>query len=275
MKKIAILGGLAAVSLAFSPLHTSGPYLDSQGRAWDVLPALADYASAAEFDALFAREVFTTRDGNAFQLDRPWTLAEELTNQALGQIHQGAGASRVPGGGIRAIVNLTHPVDEEYRAAYNNNVPTIQSHVVGVVNSADSTMKANWGIDLVPKKGYAWDSNDAGDIVQLLDEAYSEGGGLNGQDMMIAYSNDPTPGGAIGVAYLGLPRALVKKYQSYEANITEHEVGHTYTLNHCCDGNCTMQAVLDIGAFHGFHNYSESCSGQNHYTLMNNQRNRY
>ncbi|RMH04793.1 MAG: hypothetical protein D6702_02250 [Planctomycetota bacterium] len=272
MKQILILGGLAAAGLAFVPLTTSGPYLDSHGRVWNQLPRLSDYSSAAEFDALFAHEVFTTRDGHRFQIDRPWTPEEAAAN-AGGSIHRDPG--QVPGGSIRAVVNLTHPVDEEYRSSFNNNIPNIRSHVIGVINSADSAMKANWGIDLVPKKGYKWDSRDNADIAQLLDEAYTEGHGLNGQDMMIAFSNDPTPGGAIGIAYIGLPRALIKKYGNSEANITEHEVGHTYTLQHCCDGNCTMQAYLDIGAFHGFHNYQESCSGQNHYRTMNNQRNRY
>ena len=273
MKHLAILGSLAAGGLAFAPLNTAGPYIDSQGRAWNQLPALSDYASAAEFDLEFAHEVFTTREGHRFQIDRPWTPEEEAAAAGNGLVHNGAG--QVPGGSIRAAVYGMHPVDEEYRNAFNNNIPNVRSHVIGLINSADAAMKANWGIDLVPRKGYKWDSRDSADIVQLLNEAYSEGGGLNGQDMMIAFSNDPTPGGASGVAYLGLPRGLIKKYGNAEANITEHEVGHMYTLNHCCDGNCTMQAYLDIGAFHGFHNYQESCSGQNHYNTMNNQRNRY
>ncbi len=273
LKKLSLLGGLAAASLAFAPLTTSGPYLDSQGRVWAQLPSLGDYPSAADFDREFAHEVFTTRDGHRFQIDRPWTPEEEAAQSGSSHVHTNPGT--VPGGSIRAAVYGTHPVDEEYRSSFNNNIPAIRSHVIGLINSADSAMKANWGIDLIPRKGYKWDSNDSGDIVQLLDEAYAEGGGLNRQDMMIAFSNDPTPGGAIGVAYLGLPRGLIKKYGNAEANITEHEVGHMYTLNHCCDPNCTMQAYLDTGAFHGFHNYSESCSGQNHSAVMNNQRNRY
>ena len=36
-----------------------------------------------------------------------------------------------------------------------------------------------------------------------------------------------------------------------------------------------MQAFLDTGAFGNFHSYNESCSGQNHANVMNNQRNRY
>ncbi len=274
MKNLVILGSLAAASLAFAPLTTSGPYLDSQGNAWTQLPSLNDFTTAAEFDLAFSHEVFTTRDGHQFQLDRPWTPEEEAAAAASNQIKGQAGAARVPGGSIRATVNCTHPCDEEYIAAFSS-IPAVRSHVIATVNSGDAAMKANWGIDLVPKKGKRWDSNDGADIVGLLDEAYAENGGLNGQDMMIAFSNDPTPGGAIGVAYLGLPRQLIKKYLSYEDNILEHETGHNYTLQHCCDGNCTMQSVLDIGAFGGFHNYSESCSGQNHYSTMNSQKNRY
>ncbi len=273
MKTLALLGGLALASFAFTPVQTSGPYVDSTGHVWAQLPSLADY-TADEFDARFAHEIFTTQDGHQFQIDRPWTPEEAAQNALNGQIRQFTTPSSYPGGSVRASVRTGHPVDEEYRSAFNNNIPSIRSHVISVVNSADAAMKANWGIDLVPTKGGKWDSNDRADIVGLLDEAWREWGTI-GQDMMIANSNDPTPGGAIGVAYIGLPRQLVKKYLNDEANIMEHETGHTYTLQHCCDPNCTMQAVLDIGAFGKFHNYQESCSGQNHYSVMNQQKNRY
>lgn len=271
----AITIGILAAAIA-TPLATgTGKYVDSTGKVWNELPKLSDYPSAEAFDARFATEVFTTADGHRFQIDRPWTAEEESYYRMLeGFIGQNAGNGS--GNGLRATVTCTHPVDEEYQAAFPNR-STLRRHVIDMVELADNALESNWGINLVPRKGYNWDSNDSGDIVDLLNEAYNEGGRLNGQDMMIALSNDPTPGGAIGVAYLGLPRQLVKKYgsQSTEAAICQHETGHTYTLQHCCDGNCIMQAFLDTGAFGNFHNYSESCSGQNHANVMNNQRNRY
>lgn len=266
----AAIAALAAASLSHD---TSGPYVDSLGNVYDSLPAPSDYPSFAAFDARFGTEVFTTRDGHRFQIDRELTPQEIADNLALQQLMQNWRFFQGSGNNVRASVSTNNPCDEEFRA----NFPTtndLRNFVVSTVSSSESQMLSAWGIDLVPTKGALWDSADSADIVGLLDEAFREHG-YAGTDMMNAWSDDPTSGGAIGVAYLGLPRALVKEYQTFEANIHEHEVGHTYTLNHCCDGNCTMQAVLDVGAFHGFHNYVENCSGQNHTSVMNNQKNRY
>jgi len=55
----------------------------------------------------------------------------------------------------------------------------------------------------------------------------------------------------------------------------QHEAGHNYTLQHCCDNGCIMLSYLVAANLGSFHNYNESCSGQNHYNVMNNQKNRY
>jgi hypothetical protein len=263
----------AALGATGASTHNSGPYVDSQGGVWLELPNPADYPSAAAFDALFAREVFTTRDGHRFQLDRPLTDAELAVARVNQQIRRQFRNAQGSGNHVRASVSTNNPVDEEFRGLFANTM-ALKNYVTGEVATADASMNSQWGIDIVPTKGAAWDSNDTADIVQLLDESYREHG-LDGMDMMNAWSADSTPGGAIGVAYIGLPRLLVKKYQSFEGNILEHEIGHTYTLQHCCDGNCCMQAALDPGALGGFHNYNEGCSGQNHSSVMNNQKNRY
>lgn len=274
MKKVLLpLIALPALAAAALDPDTGGPYRDSAGRLWDQLPDPDAYASYAEWDAKFGHEVFTTRDGESFQIDRKLTAEEIAENIAVGQMLNGFRRSQGSGNGLRASVSTNNPVDEEYRALYSTTT-ALKNAIFAEVNDADAAMKANWGIDIVPTKGAFWDSNDSADIVGLLNEAFNEHG-YAGMDMMNAWSADPTPGGAIGVAYIGLPRALVKKYNGWEGNILEHEIGHTYTLEHCCDGNCTMQAVLDTGALGNFHNYSESCSGQNHYSVMNNQKNRY
>ncbi len=274
MKNVLIpLLAVGTLAATMTNPNTSGPYLDSQGTSYDALPAPSDFPTYADFDARFAAETFTTRSGDRFQLDRELTPAEIAVNQANQQLNQGWRTFQGSGNNVRASVSTNNPCDEEFRANFATT-SALQTAVIGFVNSADSAMLANWAIDLVPTKGAFWDSNDSADIVGLLDEAYAEHG-LNGTDMMNAWSDDPTSSGAIGVAYIGLPRLLVKEYLTFEANILEHEVGHTYTLNHCCDGNCTMQSVLDTGAFHGFHNYNENCSGQNHFQVMNIQKNRY
>lgn len=274
MKKLLLsLVALPAVAaLALDP-DTSGPYWDSHGRAWDRLPSPDDYATYAEFDGKFAHEVFTTRDGHRFQIDRNLSAEEIAVNVAISQLMGGFQRTQGSGSGLRAAVSTNNPVDEEYRALYSS-VSSLRAAILAEVADADAGMLANWGIDIVPTKGAAWDSKDTADIVGLLDEAFREHG-YAGQDMMNAWSADPTSGGAIGVAYIGLPRALVKKYNGWEGNILEHEIGHTYTLQHCCDSSCTMQAYLDTGALGNFHAYVESCSGQNHYNVMNNQKNRY
>lgn len=273
MKKLLLpLSGFALAAATLST-DTSGPYVDSQGNAYAELPKPSDFATVAEYDARFAHEVFTTRNGDRFQLDRELTPQEIADNLAKQQVNNNWRTFQGSGNNVRASVSTNNPCDEEFRANFAT-VTDLRNFVTGVVTSSEAHMLATWGIDLVVTKGAAWDSRDTADIVGLLDEAFAEHG-YAGMDMMNAWSDDPTSGGAIGVAYLGSPRLLVKEYQTFEANIHEHEVGHTYTLNHCCDGNCTMQAVLDTGAFHGFHNYQENCSGQNHTSVMNSQKNRY
>lgn len=267
---ILAVGALAAASL--SP-DTAGPYVDSQGIVYDRLPSPADFPSYADFDARFASEIFTTRNGDRFQIDRELTPQEIAENLAKQQLNNGWQFFQGSGNNVRASVSTNNPCDEEFRANFATT-NDLKNFILSTVSSSESKMLSTWAIDLVPTKGAAWDSNDTADIVGLLDEAFREHG-YAGMDMMNAWSDDPTPGGAIGVAYLGSPRALVKEYLTFEANIHEHEVGHTYTLNHCCDANCTMQAVLDVGAFHMFHNYTENCSGQNHTSVMNSQKNRY
>lgn len=275
MMKTLLLSALGLVTLAATSAHqdTSGPYVDSQGGVWAALPSPDDYPSYTAYDARFAHEVFTTRDGHRFQLDRKLSPMEAANNQAKQQLQQGFINAQGSGNNVRAAVSTNNPVDEEFRALYAS-IADVKAYIVGKVNIADASMKSKWGIDMVPTKGALWDSVDTADIVGLLDEAYREHG-LAGTDMMQAWSADATPGGAIGVAYIGLPRLLIKKYLSFEGNILEHEIGHTYTLQHCCDGNCTMQAVLDTGALGGFHNYNENCSNQNHTSVMNAQKNRY
>jgi hypothetical protein len=274
MKNVLIpLVAAGTLAATMTDPNTSGPYVDSQGITYDALPAPWDFPTYADFDARFANETFTTRNGDQFQLDRELTPAEIAVNQANQQLNQGWRTFQGSGNNVRASVSTNNPCDEEFRANYATT-NDLKNAVLGFVSSSETAMLANWAIDLVPTKGAFWDSNDNADIVGLIDEAYAEHG-LNGTDMMNAWSDDPGTGGAIGVAYIGLPRLLVMEYLSFEANIHEHEVGHTYTLQHCCDGNCTMQAVLDTGAFHGFHNYNENCSNQNHFSVMNTQKNRY
>lgn len=260
------------LALAQAPAP-GGPYLDTHGILHPTFPVLSDYPDSDAFDAAWSHEILYNGSGY-FQVDRPWT-PEELAAQSGFMAH--IQPRNGPGGSIRATVRTHHPVDEEYRALYATTA-LLSQHIIDVVEGADNAMEANWSINLVPTEGYAWDSNDSASIDQLLDEAYNEGGGLSGNCMMIAYSNDATSGGAIGIGYIGSPRCLVKRYlnTTNEQAITQHETGHNYTLQHCCDNNCIMQAFLDVGALGSYHNYSgESCSGQNHYSLMNSQRNRY
>lgn len=273
MKKVALL--LALPALAFTSLNndTAGPYTDSHGNVWTSLPKLSDYASAAEFDAAIGHEVFTTRNGDQFQVDRELTPSEFAAATAMQAITRAAQPTGGSGAFIQAIVTTNHPVDEEYRGAFGT-VAALRSHVISEVNFCDAALNSNWGIDMVPSSGQAWDSNDFADIGGLLDEAFSEHG-YNGKDMMVALSNDYTSGGAIGIAYLGSPRQLVKKYGTFEAEIMQHETGHNYTLYHCCDNGCIMLSYLVTSNMGSFHNYNESCSGQNHWGTMNSQRNRY
>lgn len=273
MKKYALL--LAVPALAFVALNpdTAGPYTDSHGVSYDTLPSVHDFKTVAEFDAAFGHEMFTTRDGYQFQIDReltPSELAAAIASQAATRAAQPRGGS---GSTIAAVVTTNHPIDEEFRNAFAT-LADVKNKVVSEVNICDAALNSNWGIDFVPSSGQQWDSNDSADIGSLLDEAFNEHG-YNGKDMMIALSDDFTSGGAIGVGYIGLPRQLTKLYSNLEGEIMQHEAGHNYTLQHCCDSNCIMYSFLVGSNLGSFHNYQEGCSGQNHSSTMNNQRNRY
>jgi len=274
MKKIVPF--LAIPALAFASLNpdTAGPYTDSHGNTYNRLPQISDFPDVASFDQAIGHEVFTTRDGHQFQIDRPLTqteLAQALKDQVLARAGQ---AARGSGSTIAAVVTVNHPVDEEYRGIYGTT-QALKNAVLAEVNTCDAALNSNFGIDFVSSSGQAWDSNDSADIGSLLDEAFSEHG-YRGKDMMIALSNDPTSGGAIGVGYIGLPRQLTKKYNGLEGEIMQHEAGHNYTLYHCDDSSCIMYPFLIAANLGNFHNYFESSpSGQNHYGTFNNQRNRY
>ncbi|MDA0667427.1 MAG: hypothetical protein O3A95_02215 [Planctomycetota bacterium] len=274
MKKFLPL--LAIPALAFTAINpdTSGPYTDSQGNSFNRLPQVSDFTTVAAFDATIGHETFTTRNGHQFQVDReltPAELATALANQVVARAMQPRTGS---GGTIAAVVTVNLPVDEEYRAIYGSTA-ALKTAVKGEIDDCDAALISNFGIDIVPSSGNAWDSNDSADIVQLLDEAFSEHG-YGGKDMMIALSNDFTSGGAIGVGYIGLPRQLTKKYQGLEGEIMQHEAGHNYTLRHCNVGSCIMFPTLRAANLGNFHNFFESSpSGQNHFTLIDWQRNRY
>ncbi|TAH37409.1 MAG: hypothetical protein EYC70_10595 [Planctomycetota bacterium] len=248
----------------------NGPYVDSQGRIWKTLPQLEDY-DVAVWDAEVATDVYTDRNGRRFQICRQMTPEEEAAAGGaqgfLEQLQPDSG----PGAGIRATVYVNCPGDEEYRSYFGSSW---QSHINTVVESADNSLYSNWGINFIVGAYCTWDSNDAASINGLLDEAYAECG-YGGQEYMAAFSNDPTSGGAVGIAYIGWPRQLTKRYLSYENVICQHEAGHTYTCYHCCISSCVMQPTVAPNAFGNFHNSSDGCSGQNHRTVMSNQRNRY
>lgn len=260
---------------AQAPETGAGPYVDSKGQVWPQLPRLEDYASAAEFDALFGREVFTDPHGRMIQIDRAAT-PEEIAANAQARLGRGFERRRGPAGGVRTTLFTHHPVDEEYRALFATTA-ALEQNIVGIIEDADNTYEQNFGINMVPRSGFAWDSADGAGIDSLLNEAINEGGGLGGQCHMIAFSADPTGGGAIGIAHIGQPECLVKRYidDHHTAAIVQHEVGHTYTLFHCCNFNCIMQAFIDIGAFGNFHSGFDFCSFQNHAQRLSGQQDRY
>ncbi|KAA3605813.1 MAG: hypothetical protein DWQ01_18590 [Planctomycetota bacterium] len=271
--KLVVIGALAVSSLFAATGDTSGPYTDSKGNVWDTLPKVSDYADVATYDALFAHEVFTTRDGKQFHIDRALTPEEEAWASSLHQFNQNIVPEPKSGGSFRATVTTHHPVDEEYQAT-ESGIPALKSEIIGIVEDADNYLYTEFAINYVPTTGRLWDSNDNADIVQLLDEAWNENGGLNGQDMEYAFSDDYTPGGAVGVAYINWPQALGKDYEPYENIIYQHETGHNYGLYHCCSSSCVMISYVNPGGYNNLHT-GTSCGISSHYNQWNNARNKY
>ena len=138
---LALLGLSTLAALTLSP-DTGGPYRDSSGRVWDRLPTPSDYASVAEFDAKFANELFTTRDGHQFQIDRELSAEEIAVNHAIGQFMNGFQRAPGSGNGLRASVSTNNPVDEEYFALYAN-ASALKTALFAEVADADNAMRIN------------------------------------------------------------------------------------------------------------------------------------
>jgi hypothetical protein len=132
-------------------------------------------------------------------------------------------------------VSVNVPGDEEWKAAYGSSWGPYCS---AVIEAADDAMYSQFGINLYVSTYQDWDSNDSQmDITKLLAEAKSERG-LNGKQLMIAFTAQVSNCGA---SYVGGRYAIVA--ESWAKNqICQHEVSHSYGASHstCAGDNCVI-----------------------------------
>jgi len=143
MKKIATILAVAALAAVVVNPDTSGPYTDSHGNIYHILPQISDFPTVADFDAAIGHEIFTTRDGRKFQIDRPLTpseLATALANQVVNRALQPNPGSF---NGIAAVVTINHPVDENARCHHLLRVNRTQRHNFACLNDGDFGRRVN------------------------------------------------------------------------------------------------------------------------------------
>lgn len=174
------------------------------------------------------------------------------------------------------VVYVTSPCDDEWRSKYSSYM-----YEAGrTVERADDMLYDEFGIDLYSVAQFPWTSSSTTSS-GLLDEAKSNHGlTYNGSltaEMMIAFSgvtpsDDPY---ITGIANVGAPYLVVfDNGYDINAETTQHEVGHTYSLMHCeseigssyGDKDCVMTSV-------GFGYIDKLCTG--HYTEWENNANKY
>lgn len=122
------------------------------------------------------------------------------------------------------IVTVHSPCDQEWRELYPD---TWMFEANRAIEEADALMYDKFSIDLRSEKQTAWTGNTySGNGDTLLDEAWAEEG-LNGCNLMIAFTGKNFPYGGWG--YVGGAGCLVID-QGYPANasVARHEVGHNY-----------------------------------------------
>jgi len=151
-----------------------------------------------------------------------------------------------PLGEYAIVVYINVPCDEEWRATYQTAWKSQANYAIEV---ADNKLYEWFTIDYRTANYNEWDSNDTFESLGLLNEAVWEVG-LQGKDIMIAYSAQRIDDGVAGRSYWGGPYALVRKQGSgTDWKVTRHESGHNYGQSHC-SGACIMNGSSS------FYNYA-------------------
>ena len=140
------------------------------------------------------------------------------------------------------IVNVKTMCDKSYQ---NRHPKDWKVRAKKITKKATNGLYDNFNICFKPKKAVSFSSKNASEAVTIYDAFAGKYHTANSSEMIVAFSGRQ-PSGVAGISYLGKesggPRVLIfaSTYES-EAETVQHEIGHTYGLNHCSD-NCVMKA---------------------------------
>lgn len=140
-------------------------------------------------------------------------------------------------------VNVQSPLEDSWRSRYSDYYYEANK----VVERIDDYLAKQFGIDFYSASQPNWSAGNTNNANNALENATNQVGKGNA-DLMIAFAGPVADTGSsvtFGVAYLNQPYALVFDH-SYTQNCksAQHEVGHTYGLEHCTD-NCVMKQGWD------------------------------
>ncbi len=140
-------------------------------------------------------------------------------------------------------VNVQSPLETSWR----NNYSDYYYQANRVVERIDDYLSSKFGIDFYSVSQPHWSTKTTSSSGNVLSDAKNNVGKGNA-DLMIAFAGalvDTSTSATFGVAYLGQPYALVFDH-NYTQNCksAQHEVGHTYGLQHCSN-TCVMKQGWD------------------------------
>ncbi len=131
-------------------------------------------------------------------------------------------------------VNVTTPVDEQFRSKYSSWA----WEVLRAVDDADDYLGEQFNINYNIVSNKQW-SSSATTTQGLLDEAIAEWGLRDNASLMIAFTGRYTGDG--GMAYTGDKYCIVAdSFRLGNTFVVQHETGHCYGLYHCMDASCVM-----------------------------------
>lgn len=166
-------------------------------------------------------------------------------------------------------VSIQSPLETSWVANYENSYYYEANRIVERI---DDYLAREFGIDFYSSSQPIWSkqttSTDSGALLADVRQNVGKGNA----DLMIAFAGplaDSQGYSRFGVASLGNPYALVFDH-SYTQNCksAQHEVGHTYGLDHCTS-NCVMKQGWDIN----WSLFDHLCTS--HYNQWSGQNERY
>lgn len=140
------------------------------------------------------------------------------------------------------VVNVKTLCDKEYQKLHKKDWKV---RAKKVTKKGTKALYSEFNIYFKPKEAVSFTSKKSTDDEKIYEDFVKKNKISGNVDMLVGLSGRE-PKGVAGISYLGKvkggPKVLVfaSTYNS-EAETIQHEIGHTYNLNHC-NKNCVMKS---------------------------------